>query len=413
VEDASKGEEALERLRHESYDLVITDLRMGRMGGMDVLKDAKARNPRCAVMIVTAYASIESAAEAMKSGADDYLAKPFSLIELEHRVAALLDKCRWSEERDLARARRAEGNCYVWPSAAMGGLKQRMAQVAESGLNVLIESEPGCCEEELAWAIHDSSARKPRPFVALRCGTLDEGAFAAALLGHERGAYSGSSALRRGGLELAEGGTLYLGQVGELSMPSQGKLLKALEQKGFERLGGSTLIRCDVRIVSSSHRDLKALVQDGRFRDDLYFRLAGSKLDPPPLRQLGDELMILAERFLRLTEAGKPLRLGGDAESLLLNYGWPGNLEELKSVIERAVLLSPGEILRLDLAMQAPAPSPSVPSGKNLAELMDDAEKALVVEALKRSGNNLSQAAKLLGIERSTLQYKVKKFGLA
>jgi DNA-binding NtrC family response regulator len=412
VDDAAKGEEALEKLRHESYDLVLTDLRMGKVGGMEVLKAAKERNPRCAVMIVTAFASLESAAEAMKSGADDYLAKPFSLVELEHRVAALLDRNRLLEERDRMRRQRRSANCYLWAGPALAGAKRQALQLASSPGHILIQAEVGSCEEDLAWAIHDTSPRREGPFVALDCGLLEPSAMESELFGHERGAYEGATALRKGGLELADGGTLFLGHIGELAPALQGRLQKALEQKGFERVGGSSLLKSDFRLVCGTHKDLKAMAQDGRFRDDLYFRIATLSLQVGPLRESTAELLPLAERMLATAWAGRKLRLGEDAEALLSGYAWPGNLQEMKEVVARAALLSAGELLRLDLALQ-PAQAPQVPRpGKNLADMMDEAEKTLVEEALRRSGHNQSQAAKMLGIERSTLQYKVKKFKL-
>jgi DNA-binding NtrC family response regulator len=355
----------------------------------------------------------------MKAGADDYLTKPFSLAELEHRVGGMLDRSRLADERDYLRSEMAENNNLVGSSPAFEGVKRLIAQAGPSGVSVLVLGETGSGKEGVARALHEASPRRGRPFIAVNCSAFASSLIESELFGHERGAFTGAQALRKGRIELADSGTLFLDEVGDLPAETQVKLLRAIEQKSFERVGGSSTLKSDFRLISATHRDLKAMAAEGRFRDDLYFRLAVFPLQLPPLRERGDDVVALAEYFLRKKAPGRKLRLGAEAEALLKGYRWPGNVRELQNVVERAALLSPGEILRLDLAMDSggdpknAAERTPMNSGKNLAELMDDAEKRLVEEALSRAEKNQSRAAKLLGIERSTLQYKIKKFKLS
>ena len=415
-DEAKSGEAALELLRHGAYDLVLSDLRMGKLGGLEVLKEAKGLNPHCAVMIFTAHGSIENAVEAMKAGADDYLTKPFSLAEVEHRVAALLSAQRNSEERDYLRAEMAESHALVGASEAFSEVKKLISQAGPSEASVLILGETGSGKEGVARALHAVSPRKSRPFIAVNCSAFASGLIESELFGHEKGSFTGAVALRKGRIELADGGTLFLDEVGDLPPETQVKLLRAIESKSFERVGGSQTLKSDFRLISATHRDLKGMAAEGRFRDDLYFRLSVFPLQVPPLRHRGDDVIILAEHFLRKKAPGRHLRLPSEAEALLKSYRWPGNVRELQNVVERAALLSPGEILRLELALSdklEPGAKSAAQSGKNLAALMDEAEKRLVEEALRLAEGNQSQAAKWLGLERSTLQYKIKKHGLA
>lgn len=272
ADQAADGEAALGLLRHESYDLVLSDLRMGNVGGIEVLKEAKARNPRCAVMILTAYGSIENAVEAMKAGADDYLTKPFGLDEVEHRVKGLLEKIRLSDERDYLRSEMAGSNSLLGSSPAFEQVKKLIAQAGPSGASVLVLGETGSGKEGVARALHEASPRKHRPFVAVNCSAFASGLIESELFGHEKGAFTGAHALRKGRIELADGGTLFLDEVGDLPAETQVKLLRAIEQKSFERVGGSVSLKSDFRLVSATHRDLKAMAAEGRFRDDSTLR---------------------------------------------------------------------------------------------------------------------------------------------
>jgi DNA-binding NtrC family response regulator len=412
VDEAADGESALVRLAQQGYDLVLTDLKMGAVDGLEVLRQAKAGQPGCAVMLLTAYGSVDSAVQAMKQGADDYLTKPFRLEELEHRVEGLLEKGRLREERDYLAAAVA-GPALVGESPAFKQALRLAEQAARSEASVLLLGETGSGKEGLARRVHDLSPRRTRPFVAVNCAALSAGLIESELFGHEKGAFTGALAQRKGRLELADGGTLFLDEVGEIPPETQVKLLRAIEQKSFERVGGAQTLKSDFRLVTATHRDLPALVKQGRFREDLYFRLAVFPLQLPPLRERGDDVLLLARHFL--ARRGAP-GLDAEAEARLRAYAWPGNVRELINVIERAALLS--EHGRLDLEQALPSAGPAagralqLAEGGKLNERLDAAERAMIAEALKRCDNNQSQAAKQLGLERSTLQYKMKKHGL-
>lgn len=415
VDEAADGESALVRLAQHGYDLVLTDLRMGAVDGLEVLRQAKAGQPGCVVILLTAYGSVDNAVVAMKAGADDYLTKPFRLEELELRVQGLLDKARLRDERDdLAKALGA-GQALVGESAPFKQALRLAAQAAASEASVLLLGETGSGKEGLARRVHDLSPRAQRPFVAVNCAALAHGLIESELFGHEKGAFTGAVAARKGRLELADGGTLFLDEVGEIPPETQVKLLRAIEQKAFERVGGTITLKSDFRLVAATHRDLPAMVRAGQFREDLYFRLAVLPLSLPPLRERGDDVILLARQFLAQRGADAP-RLDADAEARLRAYRWPGNVRELMNVIERACLLSDDG--HLDLAQALPGASTPQGSrlpdavGGRLTERLDAAERAMIEDALARSERNQSQAAKLLGLERSTLQYKMKKHGL-
>ncbi len=421
VDLAADAEAARLALRGAAYDLLITDWRMGVLSGMDLLREAKAMQPRLPVIMMTAHGSVDHAVEAMKAGADDYLSKPFSLAEIELRVASLLEKSRLREERDELRHERASGHELVGESPAFLVVRKLIAQAGASEASVLILGETGTGKEGVARALHAASPRAKGPFVAVNCSAFAPGIIESELFGHEKGAFTGAERARRGRLEQADGGTLFLDEVGDLTPEAQVKLLRAIEQRSFERVGGDRLIKSDFRLLAATHRDLQARVKEGVFREDLLFRLNVFPLQLPPLRDRGEDAILLARHFVKLKSPGRSLKLGEGSGRLLKRYVWPGNVRELQNIVERAIILSEGEILRLDLALgdqidshaaQAVNGRPNLPPGKNLAQAMDDAEKAIVAYALKQAEGNQSQAAKALGIERSTLQYKLKKYGL-
>ncbi len=412
VEEAADGESAMVKLRQGAFDLVLTDLRMGTATGLDVLREAKAAHPRCGVVILTAYGSVEGAVEAMKAGADDFLTKPFRLEEVERRAAALIEKQRLFEERDYLREAGAAGAGLVGESAAFKEVLRNIALAAPSAASVLILGETGSGKEGVARAVHDGGPRRKGPFVAVNCSAFATGLLESELFGHEKGAFTGAERLRKGRLELADGGTLFLDEVGDIPMETQVKLLRALETKSFERVGGAATLKSDFRLLAATHRDLPGMVKSGQFREDLYFRLAVFPISVPPLRERPSDLLLLAEHFLKAKAPGRGMQLPEGAQALLAAYPWPGNVRELQNVVERAVLLSDSQVLRLDLALaQSPAGASEGGVG-NLVEKMEQAERELVAEALRRAEGNQTHAAKMLGIERSTLQYKLKKHKL-
>jgi DNA-binding NtrC family response regulator len=409
VEEAADGESALVKLSTGAYDLVLTDLRMGVVDGLQVLAEAKRRQPACAVILLTAYGSIDNAVSAMKAGADEYLTKPFRLEEVEHRVAALLEKQALREERDLLRADAGTAE-LVGDSAPFRELRRLISQAGPSEASVLVLGETGSGKEGVARALHAASPRAAGPFIAVNCAAFASGLIESELFGHEKGSFTGAAAQRKGRLEMADGGTLFLDEVGDLPADTQVKLLRAIEQRQFERVGGNATLKSDFRLVAATHRDLAALIKQGKFREDLYFRLAVFPLSLPPLRQRGDDVLLLARHFLA-RRGGKALQLGKAAAVQLKGYAWPGNVRELQNVIERAALLSDGGELDFSMLPGAKA-APAAAAGTSLTDQMDEAEKRLVADALRQAEGNQSQAAKLLGLERTTLQYKIKKHGL-
>ena len=421
VDEAADGEGALVALVRQDYDLVLSDLRMGKVGGLEVLASAKAQQPRCAVIILTAYGSVDGAVAAMKAGADDYLTKPFRLEEQELRVESLLARGRLRDERDYFQDQAQGTPELLGNSPAFKGVLRLLEQAGPSEAAVLVLGETGTGKEGVARRLHALSPRRARPFVAVNCAAFASGLIESELFGHEKGAFTGAVAARKGRLELADGGTLFLDEVGEIPLDTQVKLLRAIEQKAFERVGGNATLRSDFRVVAATHRDLQAMVKQGRFREDLYFRLAVFPLALPPLRERGDDVVLLARHFL--AQKARPERaslvLSLEQEARLRAYVWPGNVRELQNVVERAVLLSVDADLRLDLALPGdPAGSGDVApvlqlQGRNLSQQLEAAEKAMLAQALGQASGNQSQAARLLGLERTTLQYKMKKYSLS
>ena len=410
VEEAADGEAALVKLRRGAFDLVLTDLRMGTASGMEVLRAAKEGASPTAVILLTAYGSIDGAVEAMKAGADDYLTKPFRLEELERRVAKALEKGRLEVERDYYKSQSSPEPELVGQNPAWLEVLRLVGQAGPSNANVLILGETGAGKEGVARALHEASARRAKPFVAVNCSAFAPSLLESELFGHEKGSFTGAVAARKGRLELADQGTLFLDEVGDLPADAQVKLLRAIELKTFERVGGNASLKSDFRVLAATHRDLGALVKEGRFREDLYFRLAVFPLRVPPLRERGDDVLLLASHFLARKAAGRKLAFSAVQEAQLMAHAWPGNVRELQNAVERAVLLEEGGKLALDLAA---APAASAPAaGAGLAGRLEEEEKRAIQEAMRLEEGNQSRAARRLGLERTTLQYKLKKYGL-
>ena len=412
IDEAPDGETAIQMLRLAAYDLVLTDLRMLKVGGLDVLKEAKGLYPECPVMILTAYSSVDSAVEAMKLGADDYLAKPFTLDAVEEKVKRLLDNAKVKAERDSYRNHAQDENPLIGSSGVFLKLKELIQQAGPSDGAVLIEGETGSGKEGVARALHAASSRAKNAFVAVNCASFSQGLIESEIFGHEKGSFTGALGLKKGRLELADGGTFFLDEVGDLPLDTQVKLLRAIEQKTFERVGGTISLKSDFRVLGATHRNLKDRVAKGAFREDLYFRLAVLSLRVPALRDRGEDILRLAEYFIEKKSQGRGMKLPDWSRDLLISYEWPGNVRELQNVIERAMMLSQGDILRIDLALAEQPQDSAPPRGKTLVALLEDTEKRLLAEAMRRAEGNQSSAARDLGIERTTLQYKLKKYGL-
>ena len=411
VRAAGGGEECLRLAEAEPLDMALVDLRMPDLDGLAVLKRLTVMQPGLPVVILTAFATIETAIEAVRAGAYDYLSKPFRMEEIKLVVRRTLEARRLAREnlqyRQELRARdRFES--LVGQSHQMVEIYTRVARVARLDTTVLIQGETGTGKELVARAIHDASPRADRPFVVVDCAALPETLFESELFGHERGAFTGASTARRGLLETSSGGTCFLDEIGELTGALQAKLLRTLQERTIRRVGGNEPIPVDVRLVAATNRDLRKLVAEGGFRDDLYYRLNVVTLTVPPLRERLQDVPLLAQHFLEKLAAatgGPPKRLAPEALALLAAYQWPGNVRELEHVIERAMALASSEVLLPDdfppqLRAEPDRAPPSLPTARMTLE---EVKRWYVTKVLEEAGGNKLRAAELLGIDRRTL----------
>jgi DNA-binding NtrC family response regulator len=412
VTAVADGDQAARELAAQEFDLVITDLRMPGRDGLNLLDLVKETTHDTAVIIMTAHGSVENAVEAMRRGADDYLVKPFRLEEMEIKVAKIFSERRLAEHNQLlVEQANARFGHLVGQSPAMQSVFKLIEQVAASEATVLITGETGTGKELVAHTVHSLSPRVNGPFVAVHCAAYSQNLIESELFGHERGAFTGATAQRKGRLELAHQGTLFLDELGEIPLEMQVKLLRFLENKTFERVGGNETITVNVRVVAATHRDLNQMVKSGTFREDLFWRLNVFPVSLPPLRERGDDVLTLARYFLEQKAQGRVLNLTRFGERLLREYQWPGNVRELQNIMERAVLLSPGDTLRVDAALARPSDEVHL-GNQNLPQVLEAVEKRLIRDALAQCEGVQAQAAKMLGIQRSTLQYKLQKYGL-
>ena len=418
VASASDGKKALERMTELEPEVVLTDLKMPVLDGIELLRRGKQGWPETAFVVMTAFGSIDTAVEAIKLGAENYLTKPVDVGALSAIVGRALEKARLSSEAAQLRQRlqaRYGFDRIVGNHPAMQKLFKLMQQVGRSRATVLVRGETGTGKELIASAIHHCSPRSQGPFVALNCAALAENLLESELFGHEKGAFTGALARRRGRFEQADGGTLFLDEVSELSLPLQVKLLRFLQERCFERVGGNETLHVDVRIVAATNQDLTQRVKEGRFREDLFYRLNVIGLEVPPLRARKSDIPLLAEHFMRehAQENGFPdKRFTDRAVRALMEYAWPGNVRELENAIERAVVLSTTDSIDLEqlpmLAVSSQADSIRVlVPGVTLAEL----ERAAILQALEAAGGSTADAAALLGISQRKIQYRLKQWG--
>jgi two-component system response regulator AtoC len=410
VRVAGGGEEALRLAGAEPFDMALVDLRMPDLDGLGVLKQLAMIQPDLPVVILTAFATIETAIEAVNAGAFDYLSKPFRMEEIKIVVRRTLDARRLAREN--LQYRQELGARYgfaglVGQSHQMAEIYKLIARMAALDTTVLIEGETGTGKELVARAIHGASGRAARPFVVVDCAALPETLFESELFGHERGSFTGAFAARRGLLETSTGGTCFIDEIGELTAPLQAKLLRTLQERSIRRVGGNDAIPVDVRVVVATNRDLRKLVGDGGFRDDLYYRLNVVTITLPPLRERASDVPLLAQHFLEIfaRRSGRAVkRLAPEALALLTTYRWPGNVRELEHVIERATALSSAETLLPDdfppHLREERDRAPRLPAeGMTLEEV----KRWYVNKVLEESGGNKLRAAELLGIDRRTL----------
>ena len=414
VAEARRGGEGLEQLRAAPFDLVLTDLRMPDISGLEFLSKGKELRPEAIWVVITAYGSIGSAVEAMKAGASDYLTKPLrDPEELRHVVRRALKEAEAEAKISLLSeelGRNFPPLDMVFLGERMAELRRLVEEVSPTPATVLLTGPSGTGKEVVARVVHALSPRRDRPFVPVHCAALSENLLESELFGHEKGAFTGAVSSRQGRFELADGGTIFLDEIGEISAALQVKLLRVLQEREFERVGGSRSVAVDVRVISATNRDLKAEMAAGRFREDLYYRLNVFPIALPTLAERRDAVLRLAEYFVTKAAAGfgkGVSRLGESARTALLAYPWPGNIRELQNVIERAVILSSGEIESRHLNLD-PLPSPAPhPTG-----VLQEKERETIGRVLVQVGGNRRRAAQILGISLRTLQYRIKEYGL-
>jgi two-component system response regulator FlrC len=417
VVQAPDGEAGARLLARESFHLMLTDLKMPRLDGMALLRRVRAEQPEMEVIVLTAHGTVESAVEAMKLGAFDYLAKPLSgPDELRLVVSRALERRRLREEHQRARPAGDEADGVVAQDPAMLAVLGQVKKVAVTDATVLLLGESGTGKEVAARAVHRASRRSEGPFVAVNCAALSDTLLESEMFGHEKGAFTGATAVKRGRFELADGGTLFLDEVAEIRPQLQAKLLRVLQERRFERVGGTRTIEVDARIIAATNRDLTLEMQAGRFREDLYHRLAVFPIRLPPLRERPGDVAPLAERLLAriARQLGRPaFRLDDGARARLAAYPWPGNVRELANVLERAAILADGpeltaQLLVLGLPAAGTPPSEPAPLEGTLANL----EKQAIRRALADTGGNRKQAAARLGIGLRTLYDKLRVYGI-
>jgi DNA-binding NtrC family response regulator len=428
VDLADTGEDAKRMLAEKPYDLVITDLALGRgMSGMDVLRASKEARAETAVVMITAHGSEKVAVEAMKQGAEDYVPKPFDNEELRVVVRRALEKTQLQREHRLLLERVERDFSFenlIGQGRAMKQIFETIQKVAETDLSVLVRGESGTGKELVAQALHQRSARRAKPFIAVNCAAISKELVESELFGHEKGAFTGADARRVGKFEAANGGTIFLDEIGDMAPETQAKVLRVLQEKSFEPVGGNRVVNSDVRVVAATHRDLEAEVKNGRFREDLYYRLKVVEMTLPPLRERLEDVPLLAERFIHAVaeRLGRPPKhCSNEALARLTRHPWRGNVRELRNVIERAAVLASGaEITLADLALdgeEVPADAATsiaigVPFRDAKRITVESFERAYLMRALREHGGNVSRTAEAIGMVRQSLQQKIRELDL-
>ena len=411
---AGSGPEALDIMRRERIDLILSDYKMPGMNGLELLKHVKGLNPEVELVILTAYGTIDTAVAAMKEGAYDYLTKPIDLDELLFLVHKVQERRLLIAENKELKSRLKERyrlENIIAESGAMQEVLSIVHRVAESDATVLIRGESGTGKELIAKAIHYNSPRHKYPLIKVNCAALPETLLESELFGHERGAFTGATSSRMGRFEAADKGTVFLDEIGDLSPAIQVKLLRVLQEREFERLGSNRTIRVDVRLIAATNRDLELAVREGRFRDDLYYRLSVVPIFIPPLRERRQDIGPLIDHFLKGYGKGEK-GISSEARDRLMKYEYPGNIRELENIIERAVVLSRGPIITLsDLPLHLQRLPEEGPVGK-LPELLASIERRMILEALEKNGWVQTRAAEELGISERVLRYKMAKHNL-
>ncbi len=424
VSTAGDVEAALVAIDSDDYDLVITDIQMPGRTGLDLLREVRDRSPETVVLMITAYASADTAIAAMKEGAYDYITKPFKVEEIRLVIEKALEKKLLSRENRRLRSElrsQQRHKTIIGGSTAIQRIFELVAQVADTRTNVLIAGESGTGKELVARDIHTQSERRDKPFVAVNCGAIPENLLESELFGYVKGAFTGAVQNKEGLFEFADGGTLFLDEIGELPQSLQVKLLRAIQEKTIRRVGGTADLRVDVRILSATNRNLAEEVGANRFREDLYYRLNVIQISMPPLRDRRGDIPVLVGHFLQKfsDELGRPLRSMSDGVmAKLMEYDFPGNVRELENLVERAVALSRDECIGVDalppgLCERQQRDTPQIPSdGIDLDQVLADYERALLTQGLEQAGGVKKRAANLLGVTFRSFRYRLEKLGL-
>lgn len=408
------GPSAIEAIKEQNWDIVLLDLKMPGMDGLEVLRKIKEIAPQIVIIMMTAYASVPSSVQAMKEGAYDYIIKPLDVEELTLMLKKIVEHQQLVTENFLLRKRLTDRYAFgdiIGKSPEMVKVFELIDTVADTNATVLITGETGTGKELVARAIHTNSSRRYSPFIAVSCAALPDTLLESELFGYDKGAFTGADRTKKGRFELAHGGTLFLDEIGDISMKTQIKLLRVLQEKKFQRLGGTDLIDVDVRLITATNRNLAEAVEKGQFRSDLYYRLNVVNIHLPPLRERKDDIPLLITHFMEKfnVEFNKKFdRIEQPALNLVLSYPWPGNVRELENVIERATVIDHGPELKVQHLPfcnleQAPSSQP---------ESLEEVEKMHIARMLDRNDWNVAQTARVLNIDRSTLHKKIKKFGL-
>jgi two-component system response regulator HydG len=422
IAQADSGQTAIDAVAEKFYDLVIMDIRMPELGGIEALKKIKTISPGIPIVIMTAYASVGTAVDALKSGASDYLTKPLDIEELKMLVAKTLRIHQLEEENIYLKERlndRFDFSNIIGQSPAMNKLFETMALVAPSEATALIVGESGTGKELIANAIHQNSPRKDRPFIKVNCAALPETLLESELFGHEKGAFTGATARKLGRFQLAHKSSILLDEIGEMSPATQAKILRVIQEREFEPLGSTQTFKADTRVMAATNKNLEEEIKKGLFREDLYYRINVVTIRVPPLRERHEDIPLLANFFLkRFAKKNKRVIKGFTprAVDLLMRYDWSGNVRELENVVERAVIMARGEMITpmefpenlKELDVELKEPSLNLSAGRSLKEV----EKEMILRTLAETGGNRTHAADILGISRRTLQLKLKEYGV-
>lgn len=423
VQEADDGARAIKKVHEKSYDLILMDVRMVEVSGLQALSEIRSFNPAIPIIIMTAYSSVETAVEALKKGAYDYLSKPLDFDELELAIGRAMDHTRLKEENRALKERLGVGfntGDIIGRSRVMVELLETVALVAPTEATVLITGESGTGKELIASAIHLNSPRRENPFIQLNCAAITETLLESELFGHEKGAFTGADRRREGRFRLAHSGSIFLDEVSEMSVAMQAKLLRVLQEKEIQRVGGEEVLRVDVRVMAATNRDLKAEIKGGRFREDLYYRLNVVTLAVPALRERREDIPLLAQHFLNTFAEKNRKQIKGftpQAMDRLVRYDWPGNVRELMNAVERGVILCRGDyVSEMDFPLSVSdvlAPEQELVREELLADLpLEEVEKVTILKTLESAGGNKSETARRLGITRRTLHKKLKKYGV-